>query len=536
MSKLPKIARFGGKRDETNALGMIIHPVVFYASAAIIIGIVFLTVLNTKQVESLFSTIQSGMSDRFGWLYVLAMNIFLGYVVFLGFSRYGKIRLGGPDAKPDFGVWGWFAMLFSAGMGIGLLFFGVAEPIYHYNSNPLGPDGNVQAAKDAMTITFYHWGLHAWGVYALVGLSLAFFGFTLNLPLTIRSAFYPLIGDRVRGWMGNSIDTLAVVATLFGVATSLGLGVQQVSAGLDHIFGIPQSSMVLIILIAGITAMATISVVLGLDAGIQQLSKLNIVLAGLLMLFLLLVGPTLFLLDNFVQNLGNYLQRLPSISFWSEGLQGDDGGWQNSWTIFYWAWWIAWSPFVGMFIARISRGRTIREFITGVLLVPVIVSFFWLTVFGDTALYNELFGAGTIAAAVSENIDTSIYVLFEGYPLAVVTSVLAMIVVIVFFVTSSDSGSFVIDIITSGGHEDPPVAQRVFWAVLEGVVAAVLLVAGGLGALQTASITAGLPFTIILLLMCWSLILGLRTEWRARGSVYEAQADPTVDSETTESR
>ena len=528
MSKMSKIARFGGPRDQRNALGMIVHPVVFYASAALIIGIVFLTILNTQQIDTLFSTIQEGMSTYFGWLYVLAMNLFLVFTVFLGFSRYGNIRLGGPDAEPDFSIWGWFAMLFSAGMGIGLLFFGVAEPIYHYGNNPLGADQNGLAARDAMTITFYHWGLHAWGVYALVGLSLAFFGFTRNLPLTIRSAFYPILGDRVRGWIGNTIDTLAVVATLFGVATSLGLGVQQVSAGLEHLFDIEQTTTVMVLLIAGITGMATISVVLGLDAGIQSLSKLNIVLAGLLMFFLLAVGPTLFLLDNFVQNLGNYVQRLPSLAFWTEGLRGEDAGWQNSWTIFYWAWWIAWSPFVGMFIARISRGRTIREFITGVLLVPVVVSFLWLTVFGGTALHNELFGPGTIAAAVNESLDTSIYVLFEGYPLAVVTSILAMIVVIVFFVTSSDSGSFVIDIITSGGHENPPVGQRVFWAVLEGVVAAVLLVAGGLGALQTASITAGLPFAIVLLVMCYSLVKGLRREYAQYGSIYDRQADPTI--------
>jgi choline/glycine/proline betaine transport protein len=422
-------------------------------------------------------------------------------------GRFGDIRLGGPDARPEFSTLGWFAMLFSAGMGIGLLFYGVAEPMFHFVASPLAEPGTTEAARVAMDISFLHWGLHPWAIYSLVALSLAFFSFNRGLPLSIRTAFYPLVGERIYGWMGNVIDIMATVATLFGVATSLGLGVQQVNAGLDHVLHIGQSPFIQVLLIAGITGVATWSVIKGLDKGIRRLSEINIVLAGLLALFVFLLGPTLFILDALLENIGYYIQHLPQLSTWNETYE--ETSWQNGWTIFYWSWWIAWSPFVGMFIARVSFGRTIRQFILGVLLVPTFVTFLWITIFGNTAINIEMFGAGGIAKAVQENIPVSLFVLLENFPLTAVTSFLTILVVITFFVTSSDSGSMVIDIITSGGNPDPPVLTRLFWAIMEGAVAATLLVGGGLVALQTATITTGLPFALVILGMCVSLYKGL---------------------------
>ncbi len=402
-------------------------------------------------------------------------------------------------------------MLFSAGMSIGLLFYGVAEPMFHFSASPIAEPGTIEAARVAMDFTFLHWGLHPWALYALVGLALAFFAFNRNLPLSIRSAFYPLFGERIYGPIGNTIDIMATVATMFGVATSLGLGVQQVNAGLNHLLGVPQTLVVQLVLIAAITSIATWSVVRGLDSGIKVLSYANMFAAGALLLFVLLVGPTLFILNALVENVGYYVQQFASLSTWDETYEGTE--WQNGWTVFYWGWWISWSPFVGMFIARVSYGRTVREFIKGVLFVPTILTFVWMTTFGNSALDIELFGAGGIAAAVQENIPVSLFVLLERFPLDTVTATLAVIVVVTFFVTSSDSGSLVIDIITAGGNPDPPKPQRIFWAVLEGLVAAALLVAGGLVALQTAAITTGLPFAIVLLGMCYSLHKGL-SEYR----------------------
>ncbi|MCB2156642.1 BCCT family transporter [bacterium] len=501
----------GGLADK---LGLEIHPTVFFVSAGVIIGFVLLSLIFLNQLSAVFAFIQTNIADNAGWFYILCVNLFLGFTVYLLCSRYGRIRLGGPDAKPEFSLWGWFAMLFSAGMGIGLLFFSVAEPIFHYATPPLGDEPQtVEAARSAMNMTFYHWGFHAWGVYALVGLALAFFAFNKGLPLTIRSVFYPILKERIHGPVGNLIDIFAVGATLFGVATSLGLGVQQVNAGLAHLLPVPQNSVVQIVLIALITAMATASVVFGLDKGIRRLSEFNMWVALTLLIFVLLLGPTIFLLNGLVQNIGTYIQRLPEMSFFTEAYT--EGTWQRDWTIFYWAWWIAWSPFVGMFIARISFGRTIREFLTGVLFVPVILTFIWLTVFGDTALHEQMYGGGGIVDAVQNNIPIALFVLLERFPLSIITSVLSIVVVITFFVTSSDSGSLVIDIITAGGNTNPPVHQRIFWATLEGVVAAALLLGGGLTALQTASITTGLPFTVVLLLVAVSLHKGLRETYRS---------------------
>ncbi|MBK1649779.1 BCCT family transporter [Rhabdochromatium marinum] len=485
-----------------------VHPWVFFVSAGLIVLFVAVTLFFESRVDDLFNAVQGAVSTYAGWFFVGAMNVILIFVIALLIGRFSAIRLGGEGAKPEFSTLAWFAMLFSAGMGIGLLFYGVAEPMYHFVASPLAEPGTPEAARVAMDFTFLHWGLHPWAIYALVGLALAFFSFNKGLPLSIRAVFYPIFGERIYGPIGNVIDIMATVATMFGVATSLGLGVQQVNAGLNHLWpSIPQSTPVQIILIAGITAIATWSVVRGLDSGIKFLSQLNVVIAAALMIFVLLFGPTLFILNAFVENIGIYFQNFPSLSTWNETY--DNTEWQNGWTVFYWGWWIAWSPFVGMFIARVSYGRTIGEFIAGVLIIPALVTFLWLSTFGGAALEIEMFGAGGIAKAVQDNLPVSLFVLLENFPLSAVSSMLAVVVVITFFVTSSDSGSLVIDIITAGGNTEPPKIQRIFWAVMEGLVASALLLGGGLVALQTAAISTGLPFAIILLGMCWALYKGL---------------------------
>ncbi|MBN2626402.1 MAG: BCCT family transporter [Spirochaetales bacterium] len=484
-----------------------IHPVVFFTSAALIIGFVVFSVFFHQTLGDFFTPLLNGISTNAGWFFTLTVNLILLFILYLMFSQYGNIRLGGDEAEPEFSTTSWFAMLFSAGMGIGLLFYGVAEPMFHFLYPPVPGQDAVEAARKAMSLTFLHWGLHPWAVYALVALALAFFSFNKGQPLSIRSIFYPLLGEKINGPWGNLIDILATVATLFGVATSLGFGVQQINAGLNYLTGLPQNAYVQLFLIAGITAIATFSVVRGLDAGIKKLSEINIWLAMALLLFVLIAGPTLFIMNGFIENMGAYLQHLPQMATWNETFENTN--WQNGWTVFYWAWWIAWSPFVGMFIARVSRGRTIREFLMGVLAVPTVVTFLWMTVFGNSALYIELFGGGGLAQAATDNVPLSLFLLLENFPLTSVTSILGVLVIISFFVTSSDSGSMVIDIITAGGNPDPPIPQRLFWAILEGVVAAALLLSGGLAALQSAVITTGLPFAAVLLVLCFSLKKGL---------------------------
>ena len=484
-----------------------IHPVVFFTSAGLIIGFVIVSVFFNGILGDIFNPLLTGITTNAGWFFTLTVNIILLFVLYLMFSKYGDIRLGGDEAEPDFSTTSWFAMLFSAGMGIGLLFYGVAEPMFHYLNPPILVDGQIEAAHQAMAFTFLHWGLHSWAIYALIGLALAFFSFNKGLPLSIRTIFYPLLGDKITGGWGNLIDILATVATLFGVATSLGFGVQQINAGLSHVFGIQQSVGVQMVLIVIITAIATTSVVKGLDSGVKKLSEINIRLAVLLLTFVFICGPTLFILNGFAENIGYYLQKITVISTWNETFENTN--WQNNWTVFYWAWWIAWSPFVGMFIARVSRGRTIREFLMGVLCVPTLVTFLWMTVFGNTALYLEMFGGGGFAELVTENVPLSLFLLLERLPFNTVTSLLGVLVVVSFFVTSSDSGSMVIDIITAGGNPDPPIPQRLFWAILEGIVAAALLLGGGLAALQSAVVATGLPFGLVLLVSCYSLKKGL---------------------------
>ncbi len=462
-------------------------------------------------MTEVFSEIQRVISNNFGWFLILVINTCLFLMIFLAFSRLGTIRLGGRNAVPDFSRLSWFAMLFSAGMGIGILFWSVAEPVYHFLEPPFAGASPEDAARTAMKMTFLHWGLHPWGVYALVGMSLAFFTFNRKLPLAIRSIFYPLLKDKVHGFWGDCIDVLAVLATLFGLATSLGFGVQQVSAGLHHLFGWPDTMPMQVVLVVCITLGATVSVVLGLDRGVKRLSEMNLNLGALLLIFLLILGPTVMILDAFVQNTGNYLDNFLHISFWTESFR--DSTWQNKWTVFYWAWWISWSPFVGMFIARISKGRTIREFVLSVLIIPTVLTFLWITAFGGSALFVELESVGSISDAVKGNVAISLYSLLEHFPLSGMTNLIAIVLVISFFVTSSDSGSLVVDAFTSGGKLNSPVGQRIFWACMEGGVAAVLLVGGGLGPLQTASITTGLPFAVLLLVMGYSLWKGLESEY-----------------------
>ena len=501
--------------------GFDVHPQVFPIACLLIATFIALTLLFRSQAASLFDAIQTGISATAGWFYILAMNVFIVVILYFALSKYGNVRIGGVKAEKEFGDFSWMAMLFSAGMGIGLMFFSVAEPVFHFGSVPpfFGgvESGTVTASSTAMATTYFHWGIHPWAIYALVGLGLAFFSFNRGLPLTFRSIFWPVLGERIYGWPGHVIDVLSVIATLFGLSTSLGIGVQQVNAGLNFLSSrflpatVPQSVWTQVALIGLITGIATFSVAAGLDGGVRRLSEVNLYLMVLFLALMLVLGPTLYLLGGFVSNLGTYIDVLPALSFWTESRRGTT--WQSDWTIFYWGWWISWSPFVGMFIARISKGRTVREFVLGVLLLPSLFSFLWMSVFGGSALFVELETAGTMVDSVNENVATATFELFSFFPLTALLSGLGVLLVITFFVTSSDSGSLVVDHLTSGGKHDVPVVQRIFWAVTEGAVAAVLLLGGGLDALQTASITAGLPFAALLLLMCYTVYLGLSNEY-----------------------
>lgn len=484
---------------------------VFRASSAIIGLLLLVGIVAPEQAGAAFNQIQNWVVATFGWFYILAVAGLLASVVILALSRYGSIKLGPDDSTPDYNYFSWIAMLFAAGMGIGLMFFGVAEPIQHFTAPPEADPGTIEAAREAMVITFFHWGIHAWGIYAVVGLSLAYFSFRYNLPLTIRSGLYPLIGNRINGPLGNVVDIFAVVSTIFGIATSLGVGVLQMDAGLGYLFGAPQTAWFQVILIAGVTGIATLSVVSGLDKGVKRLSELNLLLALLLMLFILFAGPTGFLFKAFTQNIGTYLHNFSARTF--NLYAYEPRGWMANWTLFYWAWWIAWSPFVGMFIARISRGRTLREFVTGVLLVPAVMTCLWMSVFGNTAMWLDLgAAAGGISQAVEADISTALFRFLEFFPFTTATSVLAVVLVGMFFVTSADSGSLVVDTIASGGAEDTPVWQRVYWCGLQGVTAAVLLLAGGLSALQSMTLIAALPFTVIMIFLMVGLFRGVQAD------------------------
>ena len=491
---------------------------VFIASALLIVGFIVFGSLFGELAGEVFSQLQSFITHRFRWLFIILMNVTVVFSLYIALSRYGDIRLGHQTEHPEYSLLSWFGMLFSAGIGIGLLYWGTAEPLYHFMSPPMGQAETVEAAKQAMSISFLHWGIHAWALYCVVALSLAYFHYRRGLPLSIRSVLYPLIGQKIYGKWGHVVDTLAVFGTMFGVVTSLGLGAMQINAGFSNVFGIPNNVPVQLCLIAIITAMATLSVMMGLDKGIKRLSDINIVLTVLLLGFMLFFGPTQFIIDSFIENIGNYVSQLIPLGFWSEAYSNTD--WQANWTIFYWAWWVSWSPFVGIFVARISRGRTIREFIFGVLFIPMLLLFFWFTTFGGSAVHMELMGNYGLIEAVKADYGSAIFKLIEYYPLTKPLTLVIVVMIMLWFVTSSDSASFVIDMLTAGGDTNPPKIQRLFWALSQGVIAAVLLVAGGLSALQAVAIIAGFPFAIVVFVMMYCLWRGLT---RDRLTLYRNQ-------------
>ena len=508
--------------------GLDIHNRVFAISGLLVVAFVVLTLAFQNQVEPLFTAMRGWLTSNLDWFFISAGNIFVLVCLGLAISPLGKVRLGGTEATPDYTYLGWFSMLFAAGMGIGLMFFGVSEPLSHFGSAfggtamengvrtdwaPLGAAaGDAEAAtRLGMAATIYHWALHPWAIYAILALGLALFSFNKGLPLTVRSVFYPLLGERVWGWPGHVIDILAVLATLFGLATSLGYGAAQASSGLNFLFDVPLGNTTQIVLVIGITAIALFSVVAGLDAGVKRLSEINMVLAVLLLLFVIAVGPTVDILSGFFGNLGAYFQHLPALS---NPVGRDDANFSQGWTAFYWAWWISWSPFVGMFIARVSRGRTVREFIISVLIVPSLACVLWMTVFGETAIIQ--FVRDGYEAATKAELPLQLFSMLDALPLAQITSFIAIILVVVFFVTSSDSGSLVIDVIAAGGKVDAPTPQRVFWCVFEGLVAIALILGGGLVALQAMAVSTGLPFTIVLLMSTVAVIKGLMSEPRVR--------------------
>ncbi|MCK8515993.1 BCCT family transporter [Methylonatrum kenyense] len=503
-----------------------IHGAVFLISSAVTIFFVVLTLALQSEVEPLFNGLRDWLTGNMAWFFLLAGNIFVLLCLALIVSPLGKVRIGGTEATPDFSYLGWFAMLFAAGMGIGLMFYGVSEPMSHFSAAlggtetengartdwaPLGGAAGDEAAASTlgMAATIFHWGLHPWAIYAVVALALALFSFNKGLPLTVRSIFYPLLGERVWGWPGHIIDMLAVFATLFGLATSLGIGASQAAAGLSHLFGAPEGNVTMVLLIFGITAIAIVSILAGVDKGVRRLSEINMVLAFLLMLFVIIVGPTLLIATGFFQNLFAYVTHLPALS---NPFGREDANFSQGWTAFYWAWWISWSPFVGMFIARVSRGRSVREFLIAVLLVPSTVSVLWMTAFGGTAI-DQLVSAG-FEGARDADLELQLFVMLGELPLTEITSFVGIVLVVVFFITSSDSGSLVIDTITAGGKVDAPKPQRVFWAIIEGVIAAALLLGGGLVALQAMAVSTGLPFTLVLLVGCYAIIKGLMSEPR----------------------
>jgi BCCT family betaine/carnitine transporter len=508
--------------------GLDIHNRVFAVSGLLVVAFVLLTLMFQTQAEPLFTGLRGWLTSNLDWFFIGSANIFVVVCIGIAVSPLGRVRLGGTEAKPDYSYLSWFSMLFAAGMGIGLMFFGVSEPLSHFGSAmggtvvengvrtdwaPLGAAAGdaAAAARLGLAATIFHWALHPWAIYAVIALGLALFSFNKGLPLTIRSVFYPLLGERVWGWPGHLIDILAVLSTLFGLATSLGFGAAQASAGLNFLFGVPLGTTTQIVLVISITAIALVSVLAGLDAGVKRLSEINMILALLLLVFVIAVGPTMAVLGGLVDSLGAYLQYLPALS---NPVGREDANFSQGWTAFYWAWWISWSPFVGMFIARVSRGRTVREFLVSVLIVPSLACVVWMAVFGGTAITQVV--SDGYQAAVKADLPLQLFMVLDALPLTQITSFIGIVLVVVFFVTSSDSGSLVIDVIASGGKVDAPTPQRVFWCTLEGLVAIALILGGGLGALQAMAVSTGLPFTIVLLVSTVSLIKGLMSEPRGR--------------------
>tara|TARA_Y100000768_G_scaffold388896_1_gene388432 strand:- start:3435 stop:5387 length:1953 start_codon:yes stop_codon:yes gene_type:complete len=511
-----------------------INKNVFFSSVIFIFVTTVITAIFPDSINDFFNQVQNWMIVNLGWIYILAVAIMLFIPLWLIASRLGDIKLGPDHSAPDYSRISWFAMLFSAGMGTGIMFWGVAEPIMHFSNPPVGDGLTLASAKEAVKITMFHWGLHAWAIYATFGVILCYFCYRKNLPLLPRSAFYPLVGEKIHGPIGDVIDTFCVLGTLFGVGASLGMGVIQVNGGLNYVFGIEQNAVVQTILIGIITSFATISVVLGLDGGIKKLSNLNMILAIALMIGILIVGDSVNLLQTFVQNTGGYLSDIINKTFNLYAYEKKND-WIGGWTLLYWAWWIAWAPFVGMFIARISRGRTIREFLIGVLFVPTGFTFLWMTIFGNSAIdlvLNQ--DAIALSDAVNENVAVAIFKFFEYFPFTNFLSILGICLVVTFFVSSSDSGSLVIDTLASGGSQHPPVWQRVFWAVTEGVVAATLLLAGGIEALQTMTIVSALPIIVLIMVGVYCFIKSLREDHLHRSSITGLNMSTSYSNEHTD--
>ncbi len=483
------------------------NPPVFLGAALIFIAFTIFGGLYTEFAAETFRQTQRAISHYFGWYYMLIVSVFVGFCLWLVGSKTRRVRLGGKDAKPEFGAFAWFTMLFAAGTGIGLVFWTVAEPLMHFDNPLRAASRTPEARAEAMRLTFFHWGLHAWAIYIVFALGIAYTHFNKGLPLAPRSILYPLIGARIHGPIGDITDILCTVGTLLGVSTSLGLGAMQINAGLAEFAPVEQSVPVQAIIIATITVVATISVVLGVHRGIQRLSKANLILAGMLLLFLFVVGPTLYILETFVSTLGSYIQYLPRLSLYLDVTPESE--WQTTWTLFYWGWWISWSPFVAIFVARISRGRTVGEFVVALLAVPTLFTFLWIAVFGGTALYFQIEQGMDLIGPVTDNVATALHGLLRELPPSYISMAFATLIIVIFFVTSSDSGSLVDDMVIAGGDPHPPRAQRIFWAVSEGTVAAVLLIIGGLEAIRNAAISLGLLMSVLVIAACVSLAVSL---------------------------
>ena len=510
-------------------LDIYLTPVFSISSITIVVFVVGSLVFQEAATE-VFKNTREWITINLDWFFLIAANLTLLFCLYVACSPLGKVRLGGADAKPEYSNATWFAMLFAAGVGIGLLFYGVAEPLYYFQKPPLGiPAGTEEAAAVGIAATVFHWGLHGWSIYGLVGLALGYFAYNRGLPLTIRSAFYPLFGDRIWGWPGHIIDTFAIFAGLFGLATSLGLGVKQVTSGLNYLFGVPATNTTMVVLIVVITSIALTSVLAGINVGIKRLSQFNIILALLLLLAVIVLGPTLYIFRSMFAALGSYLVKIVPLSNW---VGREDVDFLHGWTTFYFAWWFAWAPFVGTFIARISKGRTVREFIIFVLIPPTVLCLLWFGTFGGTALYQHTVEGYT---GVTENVaawklEIALFKMFDQLPLTKLLSSVAILLTIVFFVTSSDSGSLILDTIAAGGKVDAPVAQRVFWCTIEGLVAIALLLGGGLNSLQAASLATGFPFAIVLLGMAVCVWIGLRSEVRDHTDSVDEATVPKTNS------
>jgi len=500
---------------------------VFKGSVLFLLLLVAYTVTFPEHSANLYATMQSAIVQYGSWYYVLVVAIILVCVIYLVFSKLGDIKLGPDHSSPAYSNVSWFAMLFSAGMGIGLMFFGVAEPVMHFMNPPQGAGETVDAAGEAMRLTFFHWGVHAWSIYAIVALILGYFSHRHHLPLTLRSALYPIIGDRIYGRIGAAVDIFAIIGTLCGIATSLGLGVMQINTGLNYLFGVEVSKEMQMILIVVTISLATVSVVMGLDAGIKRLSEINIGLAGLLLIGVLVAGPTIYILQSFLQNMGVYFSELISKTFNLYAYRPTS--WLGGWTILYWGWWLSWAPFVGLFIARISRGRTIRQFIVGAMLVPCGFNLFWMSAFGSSAIKLILDGTmPEFGAIVSNDQAVALFQFLEAFPLAKLLSVISLVMVVVFFVTSADSGAMILNMLSAHGRDDTSLFQRILWSVMIGLVTMVLLYAGGLSALQTASIVGALPFSLALLWAIWGFFKALQVDSVKRDTQSLSVPSPTV--------